>query len=120
MHRLRCVPAGVPRQGDPAAGGSATGPDAVSRASGGVVSRHRLTRRRQRIRQTSGGSSRGGVTTARGQPIGENMTTVQTQSTRVPIENPDALYIGGQWVKPSTGAKIDVIAPATEQLYVSV
>jgi acyl-CoA reductase-like NAD-dependent aldehyde dehydrogenase len=48
------------------------------------------------------------------------MTTVQTQSTRVPIENPDALYIGGQWVKPSTDAKIDVIAPATEQLYVSV
>jgi betaine-aldehyde dehydrogenase len=48
------------------------------------------------------------------------MTTAQTQSTRVPIENPDALFIGGQWVKPSTGAKIDVIAPATEQLYVSV
>jgi acyl-CoA reductase-like NAD-dependent aldehyde dehydrogenase len=43
-----------------------------------------------------------------------------TQSPRVPIENPDSLFIGGQWVKPSTGAKIDVIAPATEQLYVSV
>ena len=48
------------------------------------------------------------------------MTTVRTQSTQVPIENPDSLFIGGQWVKPSTGAKIDVIAPATEQLYVSV
>ena len=43
-----------------------------------------------------------------------------TQSAQVPIENPDSLFIGGQWVKPSTDAKIDVIAPATEQLYVSV
>jgi acyl-CoA reductase-like NAD-dependent aldehyde dehydrogenase len=48
------------------------------------------------------------------------MTTLRMQSTRVPIENPDGLFIGGQWVKPSTGAKIDVIAPATEEIYVSV
>lgn len=48
------------------------------------------------------------------------MTTARTQSTRVPIENPDSLFIAGQWVKPSTGAKIDVIAPATEEIYVSV
>jgi acyl-CoA reductase-like NAD-dependent aldehyde dehydrogenase len=44
----------------------------------------------------------------------------QATSTRVPIANPDALFIDGQWVKPAGGAGIDVIAPATEQVYVRV
>jgi betaine-aldehyde dehydrogenase len=34
--------------------------------------------------------------------------------------HPDRLYIGGEWVKPATDARIDVIAPATEELFMSV
>jgi len=37
-----------------------------------------------------------------------------------PIAKPDQLFIGGEWVAPSTDAKLDVIAPATEELYLSV
>jgi acyl-CoA reductase-like NAD-dependent aldehyde dehydrogenase len=36
------------------------------------------------------------------------------------IRHPDSLYIGGQWVKASTDRRIDVIAPATEQIYLQV
>src|SRR5258708_8367058 len=36
------------------------------------------------------------------------------------IAHPDRLYIGGSWVKPSSDARIDVIAPATEELFFSV
>jgi betaine-aldehyde dehydrogenase len=34
--------------------------------------------------------------------------------------HPDRLYIGGEWVEPATDARIDVIAPATEELFMSV
>ncbi|MBA2933757.1 aldehyde dehydrogenase [Sphingomonas sp. CGMCC 1.13654] len=37
-----------------------------------------------------------------------------------PIKNPGQLFIDGEWVAPSTDATIDVIAPATEQLYLRV
>jgi betaine-aldehyde dehydrogenase len=37
-----------------------------------------------------------------------------------PLAHPDQLFIGGEWVAPSTDALIDVIAPATEELYVQV
>jgi acyl-CoA reductase-like NAD-dependent aldehyde dehydrogenase len=46
--------------------------------------------------------------------------TLNVQSTRVPIEHPESLFIGGEWVKPSTDAQISVIAPATEQVYMRV
>ncbi len=35
---------------------------------------------------------------------------------RSPLSHPDRLYIGGRWVRPSTGAMIDVVAPATERV----
>lgn len=36
------------------------------------------------------------------------------------ISHPDCFYIGGEWVKPSSDAKIDVIMPSTEELFISV
>jgi betaine-aldehyde dehydrogenase len=36
------------------------------------------------------------------------------------IKHPDRLFIGGKWVKPSTDAVIDVIAPASEELFLRV
>jgi len=41
-------------------------------------------------------------------------------SRRAPISHPDRLYIGGEWVKPLIESHIDVIAPATEQLFLRV
>ncbi|MDG2003718.1 MAG: aldehyde dehydrogenase [Novosphingobium sp.] len=37
-----------------------------------------------------------------------------------PIQNPDLLFIGGEWVKPSSDAKIDVINSGTEELFMRV
>lgn len=37
-----------------------------------------------------------------------------------PLENPRKLFIGGEWVDPSSDVLIDVIAPATEELYMQV
>lgn len=37
-----------------------------------------------------------------------------------PLRHPDRFYIDGQWVAPSTDARIEVIAPATEETYVRV
>jgi len=39
---------------------------------------------------------------------------------RAPIEHPDKLYIGGEWVTPSSDATFAVIEPATEELYFCV
>ena len=41
-------------------------------------------------------------------------------NSAVPFGHHNQLFIGGQWVKPSTDSRFDVIAPATEELYVSV
>lgn len=38
----------------------------------------------------------------------------------VPLQHPEQLFINGQWVAPSSDAKIEVIAPATEQVYLRV
>jgi aldehyde dehydrogenase (NAD+) len=35
-----------------------------------------------------------------------------------PLKCPERFFIGGEWVLPSSDAKIDVIAPATEEIYV--
>ena len=40
--------------------------------------------------------------------------------TAVPLSNNDRFYIGGDWVKPSSDAVLDVIDSATEQLYFQV
>jgi acyl-CoA reductase-like NAD-dependent aldehyde dehydrogenase len=39
---------------------------------------------------------------------------------RTPLRNADRFFIGGEWVKPSSAAKIDVIDSATEELFFSV
>jgi betaine-aldehyde dehydrogenase len=36
------------------------------------------------------------------------------------VRRPKSLFIGGAWVKPSTGDLLQVIAPATEQVYMRV
>jgi aldehyde dehydrogenase (NAD+) len=36
------------------------------------------------------------------------------------LRHRDRFYIDGEWVKPSSDSRIDVIAPATEELFVSV
>ncbi|MGD9661687.1 MAG: aldehyde dehydrogenase [Porticoccaceae bacterium] len=41
-------------------------------------------------------------------------------SYKAPLQYPDQFFIDGEWVKPSSSACFDVIAPATEQLYVRV
>jgi len=38
----------------------------------------------------------------------------------VPVRYPDRLYIGGEWVAPGGGGLIDVIQPATEDVWVRV
>lgn len=39
---------------------------------------------------------------------------------QAPIARPREFFIGGEWVKPSTSATIDVISPGTEELYLTV
>jgi aldehyde dehydrogenase (NAD+) len=39
---------------------------------------------------------------------------------RVPFDHADCLFIDGVWVAPSSSARIEVIAPATEKLFASV
>lgn len=43
-----------------------------------------------------------------------------TAAAAADIRYPDRFFIGGEWVKPSSDARIDVITPSTEELYVSV
>jgi acyl-CoA reductase-like NAD-dependent aldehyde dehydrogenase len=40
--------------------------------------------------------------------------------TTAPVSHADRFYIGGQWVTPSSTARIDVIDPGTEELFFSV
>src|SRR5215469_10236275 len=43
-----------------------------------------------------------------------------TAPSAAPIKHPDRFFIGGSWATPSTGAKIDVVNSATEELFVRV
>jgi acyl-CoA reductase-like NAD-dependent aldehyde dehydrogenase len=43
-----------------------------------------------------------------------------TTEAAVPLSNTDRFFIGGEWVKPSSDALIDVIDSATEQVYFQV
>src|ERR1700722_4780663 len=45
---------------------------------------------------------------------------VKPKADHMPFGNADRLFIDGKWVEPSSSARIDVIAPATEQIFVSV
>ena len=38
----------------------------------------------------------------------------------VPLKNPGRFFINGEWAAPSTDRQIEVIAPATEEVYVRV
>src|SRR6266404_4914887 len=38
----------------------------------------------------------------------------------VPVKSPDRFYIGGEWVTPTSGDLIDVVQPATEDVWVRV
>jgi len=48
------------------------------------------------------------------------MAIASKQSAQAPFSKPDRFFIGGNWIKPSSDEHIDVIAPATEELYVRV
>jgi len=48
------------------------------------------------------------------------MDTNRPLAREVPLKCPERLFINGEWVEPSTDARIEVIAPATEEVYVRV
>src|ERR1700731_2694424 len=48
------------------------------------------------------------------------MMNVKPKADHMPFGNADRLFIGGKWVEPSSSARIDVIAPATEEIFASV
>src|ERR1700754_5143419 len=43
-----------------------------------------------------------------------------TGDTRAPLRSLDRVFIGGEWVTPSSDSTIDVIEPATEELFFRV
>ena len=43
-----------------------------------------------------------------------------TRAYDLPVKSPDRFYIGGEWVTPSSSDLIDVIQPATEDVWVRV
>jgi aldehyde dehydrogenase (NAD+) len=48
------------------------------------------------------------------------MMNVKRRVDAAPFGNADRFFIDGKWTSPSSGARIDVIAPATEEIFVSV
>jgi len=48
------------------------------------------------------------------------MNAEASRMLNVPIRHPDQLFIGGEWVSPHSGAKIEVVSPSTENVYVRV
>ena len=38
----------------------------------------------------------------------------------VPVKSPDRFYLGGEWVTPSSADLIDVVQPATEDVWVRI
>jgi hypothetical protein len=47
------------------------------------------------------------------------MTVIEAR-TPINISHPDRLYIGGEWVTPAAGGQIDLVSPATEQVFANV
>jgi acyl-CoA reductase-like NAD-dependent aldehyde dehydrogenase len=48
------------------------------------------------------------------------MSPTASQQGAAPLRSPGKLFIDGQWVPPSTDRQIEVISPATEEVYVRV
>lgn len=48
------------------------------------------------------------------------MTVMASKQADIPFGHTDRLFIGGEWVRPSSDSKIDVVVPATEEVYVQV
>jgi acyl-CoA reductase-like NAD-dependent aldehyde dehydrogenase len=48
------------------------------------------------------------------------MTAIDPRRGPAPLKHPGMLFIDGEWTVPSTDRRIDVIAPATEEVYVRV
>src|SRR5688500_6585492 len=48
------------------------------------------------------------------------MNAIAAGSRASPLKHPDQLFIDGKWVAPSSDATIEVVAPATEQVYLRV
>src|ERR1700680_4147276 len=48
------------------------------------------------------------------------MTSISPSSNGVPFGHADRFFIDGEWARPSSASQIDVIAPATEEIYVRV
>jgi aldehyde dehydrogenase (NAD+) len=48
------------------------------------------------------------------------MMNVKRRADGAPFGNADRFFIDGKWTSPSSGARIDVITPATEEVFVSV
>lgn len=48
------------------------------------------------------------------------MTTLSEAATTIAIPNADRLFIGGDWVAPSTSATLDVVGSSTEQVLFQV
>jgi aldehyde dehydrogenase (NAD+) len=48
------------------------------------------------------------------------MTNVSSSSFASVLRSPDRFFIGGEWVQPSTTRSIDVVAPATEEVFLKV
>ena len=48
------------------------------------------------------------------------MTDFASATPAPPVAHPDRFFIGGEWVAPSTSAKLDVISAATEEIYLQV
>ena len=45
---------------------------------------------------------------------------MNAKTASIALEHVDSFFIGGDWARPSTGARIDVITPSTEDLLVRV
>ena len=43
-----------------------------------------------------------------------------THRAAIELKHPDQIFIGGEWVAPSSDARIDVITPSTEELFFSI
>ena len=47
------------------------------------------------------------------------MSAVPQTQAGLPVKSPDCFFIGGQWVKPSGKAKLEVISPFTEKVVIT-
>ncbi|MBR7907667.1 aldehyde dehydrogenase family protein [Burkholderia cenocepacia] len=48
------------------------------------------------------------------------ISAINSNASSPPLRHPDKLFIGGKWINASSDAKFSVIAPHTEDVYVTV